>query len=108
MLLTQEMVENFLGRIKENFPNFIAGVLTDELGFPIASSISKKTPIKENHLALSAVCETDFLDFSNYVKIVREIGKNEKVKLLILLEKSSKYLHKFKRLNKILAKQSLF
>ncbi len=108
MLITQKMVDGLLKKIKKTFPNFIAGVLSDENGFPIASRIPKKLNINEDFLALSAICENNFMDFSRYTKIVKEIGKKEKIKLLVLLKKSAKYSHKFKLLNEILSKQSLF
>lgn len=108
MLLTQKMVDDFLGKVKKSVPNFVAGVLSDENGFPIASKIPKKLQINEDYLALSTVCKNEFIDFSKYTKIVKDIGRNETIKLLILLKKSTKYSKKFKQLNKILSKQSLF
>ena len=108
IIISQEMVDSFLGKIKNNFPNFVAGILTDEHGFPIASKIPKNANIKEDHLALSAISESDFIDFSKYQKVVKEIGKKEKVKLLVILEKSARYLHKFKDFNNIIKKQSPF
>lgn len=108
MILTQKMCDNFLGEIKSTFPNFIAGVLTDKDGFPIASRIPKSVDIREDRLALSAISEIDFIDMSDYQKVVKDIGKKEKIKLLILLEKSARYLHRFKDFNDIIKSQSLF
>ena len=111
MLITQQMVDEFLKKIKKTFPNFIAGVLSDENGFPIASKIPKKLKIDEDFFALAATdvrIVNDFMDFSKYTKVMKEIGKKEKIKLLVLLKKSAKYSHKFQQLNEVLSKQSLF
>ena len=41
-LINQLEVNYFLHQIKKNFPNFVAGVITDKNGFAIGSDISKR------------------------------------------------------------------
>ena len=41
-LINQVEDNYFLQRIKNNFPNFVAGVITDKNGCPIGSEISKR------------------------------------------------------------------
>ena len=54
-LVKQAEVNYFLNEIKQNFPNFVAGVITDRNGFPIGADISKRLWIRENTLALTAI-----------------------------------------------------
>jgi len=36
-IINESEVKYFLYRIEKNFPNFVAGVITDRHGFPVAS-----------------------------------------------------------------------
>lgn len=108
-LLRQQDVDQFLAQVHGTFPNFVAGILCDEHGFTIASRAPKNFHIKENIMALTALTDDrEFINDDNLMKVKREIGPNKNVKLMCLLEKSSKYIHKFKELNSLLEKQSLF
>ena len=108
-LLKKQDVDGFLSQIENAFPNFVAGILCDEHGFTIASKNNKNTEIKENLMALSALTDDrEFILDPNIMKVKRELGISKNVKLLVLLEKTNNYIHKFKSLNRILENQELF
>ena len=93
-ILNQDEVNYFLKRIEKNFPNFVAGIITDKHGFPLASKISKKLWVLENTLALSAITKNrDFLEDSKLVQIKRDLDKNKKF-LVRLLHQSMITPHK--------------
>ena len=111
-LINQIEVNYFLHRIKKNFPNFVAGVITDKNGFAIGSDISKRLWIHENKLALWAISKTkknkDLINDPNLVQLKFDIDKEKKFKLFILLEKS-KYNRSGKSgLKTIIRAQELF
>jgi len=85
-------VNYFLHKIKINFPNFVAGVITDKNGFTIGADISKRLWIHENKLALWAISKNkenkEILNDPNLVQLKFDIDKGKKYKLFILLEKS--------------------
>ena len=102
-------VDGFLEKVERNFPNFIAGIITDNHGFPLASKIPNNFPIQENVLALSAISKKrEFFDDSNYIKVERNLNKSKNIKMFLLLEKKYKYIHRFKQLKNIIVNQSLF
>ncbi len=108
-LLNQSEVNYFLHRIEKNFPNFVAGVITDKHGFPVASKISKKLWILENTLALSAIVKKgDFINDSHLIKIKKDLDKSKNYKLLILLDKSKEYKSRMKPLKTLIKSQELF
>ena len=108
-ILKEQDVNYFLDEIDNIFPNFVAGVVTDSNGFLIATKIPKNFHIHENDLALSAVVnKQDFIKGTNYLKIRRDLDKAKKIKLFLLLQKSSKYFHRFKVFKKIVETQALF
>lgn len=108
-LLNQEDVNYFLYRVEKNFPNFVAGVITDSHGFPVASKISKKLWVLENTLALSAITKKgDFIEDSKLVRIKRDLDKSKNYKLLILLEKTKNYKNRLKPLKNLIKSQELF
>jgi hypothetical protein len=108
-LIKQSEVNDFLSKIERLFPNFIAGIVCDHHGFPIASKIPKDFPIQENILALSAISnKIDLVHNNGYLKIKRNIDRAKNVKLLLLLEKSAKTIHLFKKLNYLIENQDLF
>ncbi|TXT58465.1 MAG: hypothetical protein BAJALOKI2v1_360011 [Promethearchaeota archaeon] len=108
-IVNKSQVDNFLARIEENFPNFIAGIITDRHGFPIASKIPETFPIQENTLALSAISKKrNFFDDSNYIRVERNLNKSKNIKMFLLLEKKYKYIHRFKQLKNIIMNQNLF
>ncbi|NVM34462.1 MAG: hypothetical protein HWN81_02630 [Candidatus Lokiarchaeota archaeon] len=108
-LLNESEVKYFLYRIEKNFPNFVAGIITDRHGFPVASKISKKLWVLENTLALSAITKNrDFLEDSNLVKIKRDLDKSKNYKLMILLEKSKELKSRLKPLKSLIKSQELF
>ena len=108
-LINQMDVNYFLSEIKQMFPNFIAGVLCDRHGFMIASQIPQDFPIQENILALSAISnKQDFIEENGYLKVKRDLDKSKEIKLMLLLEKSSKNITCFKKLKKLIETQSLF
>ena len=108
-LLNQSEVNYFLHRIEKNFPNFVAGIITDKHGFAVASKISKKLWILENTLALSAIVKKgDFIEDSSLIKIKKNLDKSKNFKLLILLEKSKDYKSRLKPLKSLIKTQNLF
>ena len=107
-VLREQDINYFLTEIKNAFPNFIAGVITDNNGFPIGSRIDK-IQIQEDDLALFAIAgRRAFIEDSGYIKVWRNLDKSKNIKLFLLLQKSNKYIHRFKDLNKILETQGLF
>ena len=109
-LLREKDINCFLTEIKKTFPNFIAGVITDRNGFPIGSKITQNSHnIQEDELALFAIAgNRDFIKDSEYIKVWRNLDKSKNIKLFLLLQKSNKYIHRFKNFNKILDSQNLF
>lgn len=110
-LINESEVKYFLYRIEKNFPNFVAGIITDRHGFPVASKISKKLWVLENTLALSAITKNknrDFVEDSNLVKIKRDLDKAKNYKLMILLEKSKEHKSRLKPLKSLIKSQELF
>ena len=108
-ILNQDDVNYFLTRIEKNYPNFVAGIITDKHGFPVASKISKKLWVLENTLALSAITKNrDFLEDSKLVQIKRDLDKNKNYRLMILLEKSKDHKNSKKTLKTLIKTQNLF
>lgn len=91
-LINQMEVNLFLHQIKINFPNFVAGVITDKNGFTIGADISKRLWIHENKLALWAISKNkenkEILNDPNLIQLKIDLDKDKKFKLFILLEKS--------------------
>ncbi len=111
-LINQIEVNYFLHRIKKNFPNFVAGVITDKNGFTIGSDISKRLWIHENKLALWAISKNkenkEILKDPNLVQLKFDIDKGKKFKLFILLEKSKNNKSGLKTLKPLIRAQELF
>jgi hypothetical protein len=108
-IVNQDEVNYFLYRIEKNFPNFVAGIITDKHGFSVGSKISNKLWVLENTLALSAITKkNDFIEDSNLIQIKRDLDKSKNYKLLVLLEKSKDYKSRLKPLKTIIKSQQLF
>jgi len=111
-LINQIEVNYFLHKIKQAFPNFVAGVITDQNGFPIGSKISKRLWIHENTLALWAVSKNkenrELVKDPNLVQLKFDIDKEKRYKLFILLEKSKNYKIGVKPLKNLIKNQQLF
>ena len=111
-LINQGEVNYFLHRIKINFPNFVAGVITDKNGFTIGSDISKRLWIHENKLALWAISKNkdnkELINDPNLVQLKFDIDKGKKYKLFILLEKSKHNRSGKGKLKTIIRAQELF
>ena len=108
-IINQAEVNHFLSQIEGNFPNFVAGVVCDNDGFMIGSKIPKNFHINENALALSAIAgNRDFIRDARFMKVKRDLNKKENIKLFVLLEKSNRYINRFKELNEIIEQQDLF
>ncbi|MFX0080489.1 MAG: hypothetical protein ACFE94_01925 [Candidatus Hodarchaeota archaeon] len=108
-ILNQDEVNYFLYRVEKNFPNFVAGIITDKHGFSIGSKISKKLWVLENTLALSAITrKSDFIEDSKLIQIKRDLDKDKNYKLLVLLEKSRDYKSRLKPLKNLIKAQDLF
>ena len=108
-LINESEVNYFLYRIEKNFPNFVAGIITDKHGFPVASKISKNLWILENTLALSAITKNrEFIQDSKLIQIKKDLDKSKNYKLLILLEKSKDYKSRLKPLKSLIKSQELF
>lgn len=108
-ILNQDEVNYFLYRIEKNFPNFVAGIITDKHGFSVGSKISKKLWVLENTLALSAITKKNgFIEDENLTQIKRDLDKSKNYKLLILLEKSKENKRRLKALKTLIKSQELF
>jgi len=108
-ILNQDDVNYFLTKIEKKFPNFVAGVITDRHGFPLASKISKKLWVLENTLALSAITKNrDFIEDSKLIQVKRDLDKNKNYRLMILLEKSKEHKNRLKPLKTLIKTQELF
>jgi hypothetical protein len=111
-LLNQIEVNYFLDQIKQKFPNFIAGIITDKNGFPIGSEISKRLWIHENKLALWAISRNkenkDLMNDPNLVQLKLELDKSKEYRLFILLEKSKSNRIGKAKLKTMIRAQELF
>jgi len=109
-IVSQIQINNFLEKIDKIYPNFVAGVIADHNGFPIAAKVPKNFPLKENELALYAVInkERKMLKDDNYIKVKRSLSKDKKIKLFLLLDKKNHYIAGFKKLKSIIERQMLF
>ena len=108
-LIKQSEVNYFLMEIERMLPNFVAGILCDRNGFPIASKIPHDFPIRENILALLAFSSNRcFLDEQKYLKIIKDLDRSKNIKLLLLLEKSNRNFTHLKKLKKLIKTQRIF
>jgi len=108
-VLKQHEVNYFLSEIESTFPNFVAGIVCDGDGFPIATRMPRNFHIHENQMALSAIAgNREFINDPGLMKVKRDLDHNKNVKLLILLDKQNRYINRFKALNEIIEKQNLF
>ena len=108
-LVKQSEVNYFLYRIEKNFPNFVAGIITDSHGFPVASKISKRLWILENTLALSAVAkDRNLIKDENLIQIKKHLDRSKNYNLLVLLEKSKDHKSRLKSLKSLIKAQELF
>ncbi len=108
-IVSHDQVSQFLNKITQRFPNFIAGIITDKHGFPIVSEISDEFPYNENILALEAISrKKPFINHSKYIKVKRNLNKDEYIRLLLILRKPNIHVYAYKDLKKIIKRQSLF
>jgi len=108
-IIHQEDVNYFLSEIEQIFPNFVAGILCDGHGFPIASKIPQNFPIQESSLALSAISnKVDQVNNNRYIKVRRDINKSKNIKLFLLLERPIMHINRFKHLKEFIESQGLF
>lgn len=108
-ILNQDEINYFLYRVEKNFPNFVAGIITDRHGFSVGSKISKKLWVLENTLALSAITKKNgFIEDSSLIQIKKDLDKSKNYKLMILLEKSKDYKSRLKPLKALIKSQELF
>ncbi|MFX0071704.1 MAG: hypothetical protein ACFFAO_11505 [Candidatus Hermodarchaeota archaeon] len=108
-LIKQSEVNCFLSEIEQIFPNFVAGVLCDYHGFPIASKIPYNFPIRENLLALLAISnKVGRINEKKYLKVKRDLDKSKNIKMLLLLKKSNQKIANFKKLKEFINTSNLF
>ncbi len=108
-IIQQAEVNYFLSEVEQIFPNFVAGVLCDRHGFPIASKIPRNFPIQEQKLALSAISnKKDFIEDNRFLRVKRDLDKSKNIKLIVLLDKSSRQINLFKHLKELIERQGLF
>jgi hypothetical protein len=98
-LVNSQMLEQFMGEVKQIFPSMIAGVIADRHGLVMHSKI-ESPKLDEEMLAVSAITDRPILDLSDYHKVVRPLGMNARI--MVLLEKSYSNLHRFKQFNEVL------
>ena len=108
-LINQSEVNEFLSKIEHIFPNFVAGVVCDYHGFPIASKIPNNFPIQENLIALLAISNKKelFINYG-YLNVKKNIDRAKNINLILLLEESAKNMKRLKKLNKLIKRQNLF
>lgn len=109
-VISENQVNRLLSDIEKRFPNFVAGIITDRHGFPIATRIpNKRFNIEENELALSAIASNKrFFKGSKLISFKEDLGKSQNIKLLILFERKTLYLNRYKGIQQILKRQDLF
>jgi len=108
-LIQEHEVNNFLSDVENTFPNFVAGVIVDRHGFPIAARMPDNFHIQENQMALSAIAgKRDIIQDPRFLKVKRHLDESKNVRLFVLLEKSNQYINRFKSLKNIIASQTLF
>ena len=108
-IIQEEDINCFLSEVEQIFPNFVAGILCDHHGFPIASKIPQNFPIQENYLALSAISNNkDFIQDNRFLQVRRDLNKSKNVKLLLLLEKPIRHINHFRDLKDLIENQVLF
>ncbi len=108
-IIKQSEVDSFLIRIKNIFPNCIAGIICDHHGFPISSQIADKVNMKENELALLAISNRISLNKKLKIsKIKLDLDEEKKIKLLLLIEGTNKNLCGIADLRNIVKNQLIF
>ncbi|MHA1725400.1 MAG: hypothetical protein ACTSXH_11230 [Promethearchaeota archaeon] len=108
-IIKQSEVDSFLIRIKNIFPNCIAGIICDHHGFPISSQITDKVKMKENELALLAISNRNTLNKKLKIsKIKLDLDAEKKIKLLLLIKGPKRSLHGMADLRKIVKNQIMF
>ena len=110
-ILKDQDVNFFLTKVEKSFPNFVAGIITDRHGFPIASKIPINFQFNETELALSAISgDRDIINDSRFLKVKRNLNEEKSIKLFFLLQKlkSNGYINRFKNLKEIIERQNLF
>ena len=108
-IIHQEEANYFLSEVEQIFPNFVAGILCDHHGFPIASKIPQNFHIQETSLALSAISnDIDNFASNRYIEVRRDLNKSKNIKLFLLLERPTNHIKQFKRLKKLIKRQGLF
>ena len=108
-ILSQNQVSQFLTKITQTFPNFIAGIITDKHGFPIASKLPDTFPYDENIFALEAISsKKSFINHSKYVKVKRSLNNDKTIRLLLILRKPNIHVYAYKDLKNIIKRQALF
>ncbi len=102
-LINERILRNFTGKIEDCFPNMTAVVISDYNGLLVHSEI--KNSLDENLLALSCICEErNFMDLSNYHKLIRPLSN--KIKMLVLLKKSWKNKLLIKNFDEIVEREN--
>jgi hypothetical protein len=103
---------DFLKDIRQVFPSFIGGVVTDRHGFVVAST-KKEATLDEEILAVSSISDRNLEEYyarmgfnkGSYITVKRDL--DEHLKLCLLLHKDPQNLHKFKEFNKILQRKNI-
>ena len=102
-IIHQEDVNYFLSEVEQIFPSFVAGILCDHHGFPIASKIPHNFHIQEESLALSAISsELDNDNSTRYFKVRRDLSKSKNIKMLLLLKRPIMHINRFKQLKELI------
>ena len=102
-LISERILQNFTEKIQECFPSYEGVVISAYNGYLLHSEI--KNSLDENLLALTCICENrNFLDLSNYQKLIRPLSN--KIKMLVLLKKSWKNKLLIKNFDEIIEKEN--
>jgi hypothetical protein len=102
-LVTLRSCDAFLKEIRNLFPTYVASVICDRHGFPIASNIAQPT-MDESTLALAAITNRKIMDLHDYHKLVRPLSSE--TRMMLLLKKSIGNIRLMGKLNHILERRN--
>ena len=104
-LIERRTLEQFISDVSDVFPRCVGGVLADRHGFVLSSNM--RTPeFDENDLALQAITERRIINTKQYIPIVKDLDKDNRIMLLV--EEDSRNLAAYKKLYQVLRERNPF
>ncbi len=109
-LICEGQINEFFHEINTCFPSLVAGVLTDDDGFPIGSKINRLGfDLGESELALLTISNRFKLkNADDYIEIKTLVDKMSKINLLLIIEKNRKRADSFIRLKDVIKRYKVF